>query len=189
MPSRAAKHAIQLTPRQHQLLKMVACYQESRCYSPTLGEMASELSLSRSTVYEHITELRKKGLLCGWPNRARSLTLTSPARALLRAWGEKGGSLKRSAPLSLSNGLGMATGAYAIPKGFAFEAATPQRTSYPYEKTGIPLVGTVAAGAPMEAVEDVEALSLHSCFGSGDDVFALEGAGDSMIDEDIRGGG
>ncbi|MEJ2702824.1 MAG: S24 family peptidase [Sedimentisphaerales bacterium] len=76
MSLRAAKRAIQLTPRQHQLLKMVACYQESRCYSPTLGEMASELNLSRSTVFEHVTELRKKGLLCAWPNRARSLTLT-----------------------------------------------------------------------------------------------------------------
>jgi hypothetical protein len=37
----------------------------------------------------------------------------------------KGGSLKRSAPLSLSNGLGMATVRGTIPKGFAFEAATP----------------------------------------------------------------
>jgi hypothetical protein len=35
-----------------------------------------------------------------------------------------GGSLKRSAPLSLSNGLGMATQKGNIPKGFAFEAAT-----------------------------------------------------------------
>ncbi len=34
------------------------------------------------------------------------------------------GSLKRSAPLSLSNGLGMATVRGTIPKGFAFEAAT-----------------------------------------------------------------
>jgi repressor LexA len=152
MPLRAAKRAIQLTPRQHQLLKMVACYQKNRCYSPTLGEMASELNLSRSTVFEHVNELRKKGLLCAWPNRARSLTLTSQARDLL----------------SLFSG--------------------PSVSPDPDETPGIPLAGKVAAGAPLEAVEDIESLSLSSCFGNGDDVFALEVTGDSMINDDIREG-
>jgi repressor LexA len=40
----------------------------------------------------------------------------------------------------------------------------------------------------VEAVENVEPLSLTSAFGSGDDIFALEVTGDSMIDEDIRQG-
>jgi len=53
---------------------------------------------------------------------------------------------------------------------------------------GIPLVGRVAAGAPIEAVEDRDSLSLASCFGAGDDVFALEVRGDSMVGEDIRDG-
>jgi repressor LexA len=152
MPSKTTKRAIQLTPRQHQLLKMVACFQENRCYSPTLGEMASELNLSRSTVYEHITELRKKDLLCAWPNRARSLTLTSRARELLSTFSDP----------SLSVGT--------------------------KESVGMPLAGRVAAGVPLEAVEDVESLSLNSCFGSGDDLFALEVRGQSMINEDIREG-
>jgi repressor LexA len=46
----------------------------------------------------------------------------------------------------------------------------------------------VAAGVPVEAVENVESLSLSSAFGSGDDIFALEVTGDSMINEDIRQG-
>jgi repressor LexA len=41
---------------------------------------------------------------------------------------------------------------------------------------------------PIEAVENVELLSLTSAFGSGDDIFAFEVTGDSMIDEDIRHG-
>ena len=48
-----------------------------------------------------------------------------------------GGSLKRGAPLSLSNGLGMATLSGNIPKGFAFEAATPGKgckNNYSYRK-------------------------------------------------------
>ena len=53
---------------------------------------------------------------------------------------------------------------------------------------GMPLVGTVAAGAPIEAVEDKDCLSLSSHFGSGDDLFALAVKGDSMLDDDIRSG-
>jgi repressor LexA len=53
---------------------------------------------------------------------------------------------------------------------------------------GIPLAGRVAAGAPVEAIENVESLSLTSCFGSSDDLFALEVTGNSMIDEDILEG-
>jgi len=152
MPLKTAKRAIQLTPRQHQLLTMVAQFQENRCYSPTLGEMASALNLSRSTVFEHITELRKKGLLCASPNRARSLMLTSPARALLSSLDD------------------------------------PSFSDSSNELMGIPLAGRVAAGVPLEAIEDVESLSLNSCFGNGDDIFALQVTGESMIDADIHEG-
>jgi len=134
MRLRTAQPAIQLTPRQLQLLQMVARFQENRCYSPTLAEMACELDISRSTVFEHLAELRKKGLLSGYQNKARSLKVSSQGQRLL-------------SELSI-----------------------------------------VAAGVPVEAVENVESLSLTSAFGSGDDIFALEVTGDSMIDEDIRQG-
>jgi len=65
------------------------------------------------------------------------------------------------------------------------EQSVPTYTS---EFQGIPLAGTVAAGVPVEAVENIELLSLASAFGSGDDIFALEVSGDSMIDEDIQQG-
>jgi repressor LexA len=53
---------------------------------------------------------------------------------------------------------------------------------------GIPLLGRVAAGLPVEAVENRDSLSLQSCFGTGDEVFALRVSGDSMIEENIRPG-
>jgi repressor LexA len=137
-----------LTPRQVQLLRIIVRVQASHCFSPTIGELAAELGISRSTTFEHIGELRRKGLLSAHAGRARSLKLTSRARNLLS---------------SLAEG----------PSGEAGE---------------IPLVGTVAAGLPMEAIEDRDGLSLASCFGAGDDVFALEVRGDSMIGEDIREG-
>ena len=152
MRLRTAQPAIQLTPRQLQLLQMVARFQENRCYSPTLAEMASELDISRSTVFEHLAELRKKGLLSGYQNKARSLKVSSQGQELL-------------------NGLS--------------EQSSP---TYATEVEGIPLAGSVAAGVPVEAVENVESLSLTSAFGSGDDIFSLEVAGESMINEDIRQG-
>jgi len=52
----------------------------------------------------------------------------------------------------------------------------------------IPLVGVVAAGLPIEAVENKDNLSINSLFGSCDEVFALEVRGDSMAGENINQG-
>ncbi|MHC4720941.1 MAG: LexA family protein, partial [Planctomycetota bacterium] len=52
------KSTNQLTPRQLQLLTAINSFQTSQCYSPTMAELASELGISRSTVFEHIAELR-----------------------------------------------------------------------------------------------------------------------------------
>jgi repressor LexA len=152
MRLKTAQPMIQLTPRQLQLLQMIARFQENRCYSPTLAEMAYELDISRSTVFEHLAELRRKGLLSGYQNKARSLKVSSQGQELLS---ELSG---QSPPVNST------------------------------EAKGIPLAGRVAAGVPVEAVENVELLSLSSAFGSGDDIFALEVTGDSMVDEDIRQG-
>ncbi|MCX5661738.1 MAG: transcriptional repressor LexA [Planctomycetota bacterium] len=67
--------------------------------------------------------------------------------------------------------------------------------------TKLPLVGTIAAGSPIEAVESRESLDLEALFappskhakaggasGGGGDIFALRVRGDSMIDEQIRDG-
>ncbi|MDR3700655.1 MAG: transcriptional repressor LexA [Candidatus Sulfopaludibacter sp.] len=53
--------------------------------------------------------------------------------------------------------------------------------------TEIPLMGRIAAGAPVEAVEQRESLSFADFTGSGD-TFALEVYGDSMIDDHICSG-
>jgi repressor LexA len=152
MSLNSAGPSARLTPRQLQVLELVADFQENRCYSPTLGELAGELNISRSTIFEHIAELRKKGLLCGSSNKARSLTLAPAASKLLSARTGRDWPRGRQKP------------------------------------AGIPLVGKVAAGAPAEAVQNVESLSLTSCFGQRDDLFALEVSGRSMINEDIREG-
>ena len=141
-----------LTPKQLQVLRRIAAFHESECYSPTIAELASRLCLSRSTVFEHLAELQKKSLLSTCPGRARSLRLTPQGQRVLRH--------------------------------------LPAEGDDPVEEAvaGVPLLGQVAAGLPVEAVENQESLSFSSCFGSGEDLFALQVRGDSMVEENIRPG-
>jgi len=60
---------------------------------------------------------------------------------------------------------------------------------FPDERpTLLPLVGRIAAGLPLEAVENPETLDLEEVFASNADTFVLRVRGDSMIDEQIRDG-
>ena len=54
--------------------------------------------------------------------------------------------------------------------------------------TRLKLVGTIAAGAPLEAVEDVKTLDLEELFDRPGETFVLRVTGESMIDEQIRDG-
>jgi repressor LexA len=141
-----------LTPKQLQVLRHIAAFHGSQCYSPTIAELANQLRLSRSTVFEHLAELQRKSLLSTCPGRARSLRLTPQGRRLLR--------------------------------NTQTQAVDDEERPRP----GVPLLGRVAAGVPVEAVENRDTLSLTSCFGTGDDLFALQVRGDSMVEEDIRPG-
>ncbi len=55
-------------------------------------------------------------------------------------------------------------------------------------KSGVPLLGTVAAGQPTQAIENPETMSLRELFGPAEDIFTLQVSGDSMIDEGISDG-
>ena len=142
--------AEQITPRQLQVLRVIAHLQKSRCYSATIAELAEALNVSRTTVFEHIGALREKGLLTGSKGRARSLRLTARANRLLE-----------------------------------FDS---RLASGPPADSGLPLLGKVAAGLPLEAIETRETLSLYDMFGPADDLFILQASGDSMIDEGIADG-
>ena len=54
--------------------------------------------------------------------------------------------------------------------------------------TMLPLVGRIAAGMPIEAVEDVDVLDLEEVFKRTNETFVLQVSGQSMIDEQIRDG-
>lgn len=54
--------------------------------------------------------------------------------------------------------------------------------------TVLPLAGTIAAGRPIEAIEDREVLNLEDLFVSPHGCFALRVRGDSMIEDNICDG-
>jgi repressor LexA len=142
---------IDITPRQLQVLKTLDRLEREQCYLPTIAELASELGVSRTTVFEHIKTLQKKELLTKSPGKARSLKLTEKASQLL----------ERDEVVDLPLDV---------------------------TQSGVPLVGKVAAGSPIEAIENIEPLSLKNMFGESDQIFALQVAGNSMIDDGINNG-
>ena len=138
-----------ITPRQLDVLRSLGQMEARQRYSPTIGELAEKLAVSRTTVFEHIAALQEKGLISKSKGKARSLKLTAQASPLLE------------------------------------EAPAPAGDLQP---SGLAMFGRVAAGAPIEAVANVEMITLRDMFGTGDDVFLLEVTGDSMIDDGIEDG-
>lgn len=132
-----------LTKRQRDILDFLQAYRRTHNISPTLEEMAQALGVNRVTVFGHVAELERKGIL------------TKSARGISRA-------------LELSP---------------AARSAETARTN-----TVVPVLGTIAAGSPIEVVENPESLDLCDWIAPGSDVFALRVRGDSMIGDSIRDG-
>ena len=60
---------------------------------------------------------------------------------------------------------------------------------FPDERASrIPLVGRIAAGSPIEAIEDTQTLDLEELFAAAGDTFVLQVAGESMIEDQICDG-
>lgn len=75
------------TKRQHAVLCYVRSYRAFRGYSPTYQEIADNFGVSRVTVFGHVVELERKGLIRRTALRERSIEVVetpSPQRTLLR---------------------------------------------------------------------------------------------------------
>ena len=80
---------------------------------------------------------------------------------------ERKGCLRRSAP-GISRGL--------------------QLVSDHERRAGLPILGTIAAGAPIDTLEQQEVLAFEELVPPGRDVYLLRVRGDSMIEDSIRDG-
>jgi repressor LexA len=129
------------TPKQLKILVAIRDFRVRNGYSPTMQELADQLSVSKVTIFEHVEALEKKGLILRARNKARSLEV-SP------------------------------------------EVKLPDES----KATSYPIVGTIAAGQPIEAIENRETLELDNLFNTRHGTYVLRVKGNSMIEDHIADG-
>lgn len=168
-----------LTRRQFQVLQEFAQVQDENGIAPTLAELGKLLSLNRATIHGHVQALIEKGLLENLlPGASRGLDLTEEGRSLLPESAASipaaSSSTVSSAPLSSQNLRG---------SGFGFDHATRQSPSH-----ALPLLGKIAAGGPIEALETPKPIDLPDYLRVDEGNYLLEVAGDSMQNAGIHSG-
>lgn len=166
-----------LTRKQHELLTFIHERIRETGVSPSFDEMKEALDLrSKSGIHRLITALEERGFIRRMPHRARALEVVKlPESAAPQSTPAKRGFSPSVIQGSLSDPAPLPDNHHSIPEGG--DALT------------LPLVGRIAAGTPIEALQDD---SNHvgvpaSLLGSGEH-YALEVKGDSMIDAGIFDG-
>jgi repressor LexA len=138
---------VPLTRRQREILDFFRAYSARTGISPTLEEIAESFGVNKVTIFGHVAELERKGVL--------KRTARGVSRAL---------QLIEDPADSVDSGA---------------SSPSPSR---------MPIVGTIAAGAPLAAIEDAEQIDLNDLVPRGSEVYALRVKGDSMIEDAIRDG-
>ncbi|MCA1200076.1 transcriptional repressor LexA [Sphingomonas sp. R647] len=152
-----------LTKKQHELICFIADRLAETGVSPSFEEMKDALDLkSKSGVHRLISALEERGFLRRLPNRARALEVVKmPER----------GETKKAATSKST--------VVAMPR------PAPQPANDVIE---IPLHGRIAAGVPIEAMEGSTMLPVPAALLGSGDHYALEVAGDSMVEAGIFDG-
>ena len=149
-----------LTAKQHELLLFINRRLEDTGISPSFEEMKEALDLkSKSGVHRLISALEERGFIRRLPNRARALEV-----------------VKMPENLSAND---------AVAKATAAPSAQPQPANDVIE---IPLHGRIAAGVPIEALEDSQTLPVPAALLGSGEHYALEVSGDSMVEAGIFDG-
>jgi repressor LexA len=148
-----------LTRKQHELLCYINDHLGETGVSPSFEEMKEALDLkSKSGVHRLISALEERGFIRRLPNRARALEVM---RMPDKAVG----------------------GGNVVPLRASAPAPAPAN-----DVIELPLHGRIAAGTPIEALQGTESLSVPAALLGPGEHYALEVAGDSMVEEGILDG-
>ena len=164
-----------LTARQRQILTMIRDSVDDRGYPPSVREIGESVGLtSPSSVAYQLKSLEKLGYLRRDPNRPRAMVVADP-NTELPAIGEPFSSPARLRVVESS----------VIEASEEFESSASVRAGAAL----VPLVGRIAAGGPILAEQEVEAVFPlpRDLVGEGE-LFMLKVSGDSMIDAAICDG-
>jgi repressor LexA len=154
-----------LTRKQHELLCFINDRLSETGVSPSFEEMKEALDLkSKSGVHRLISALEERNFIRRLPNRARALEILRLPDAI-----------KTPAP----------------PAEAKPNIQTPPSRTVPSAANDIlevPLHGRIAAGLPIEALEGQSSLSVPAALLGPGEHYALEVAGDSMVEAGILDG-
>ena len=164
-----------LTRKQHELLTFIDRHLKATGFSPSFEEMKEALQLkSKSGIHRLISALEERGFLRRRHHRARALEVVRlPDDLAGRA------QLDDSAAAFAPN----------VIRGDFTARLAGVRSAAEVGAIQLPLYGRIAAGLPIEAMRDASAQIEvpMAMLGSGEH-YALEVAGDSMIDAGILDG-
>jgi repressor LexA len=163
-----------LTRKQHELLMFINQRLTATGVSPSFDEMKDALNLrSKSGIHRLISGLEERGFIRRLAHRARALEVIKlPEESAAPGTAEKA----RFSPTVIRGD---------------FSGALPGSAISPdSEAVDLPLYGRIAAGTPIEALRDQSAtIGVPSALlGRSGEHYALEVAGDSMVDAGILDG-
>ena len=148
-----------LTRKQHELLCYIHEHLNGSGVSPSFEEMKDALDLkSKSGVHRLISALEERGFIRRLPNRARALEVVKMP--------ETGSGSKAAVPARAPVTVPIAAN----------------------DVIELPLHGRIAAGTPIEALQGTESLTVPAALLGPGEHYALEVAGDSMVEEGILDG-
>ncbi|MDB5384018.1 MAG: repressor LexA, partial [Rhodospirillales bacterium] len=166
-----------LTRKQHELLIFIDKHLRTTGFSPSFEEMKDALKLkSKSGIHRLITALEERQFLRRRAHRARALEVIRMPENMA----PKARTPEPEAPHFAPN---------VIRGNFAPNLAGVQKSANEAVAVHLPLYGRIAAGLPIEALRDQGSSVEYpaALLGNGEH-YALEVAGDSMVDAGILDG-
>lgn len=161
-----------LTRKQYELLVFIHKHLNEHGISPSFDEMKLALGLkSKSGIHRLITGLEERGFIHRLPHRARALEVVRlPENQQAAQQAGKPGFQPTVIQGDFRTSL----------TGVAAQRAT--------EPVSLPLYGKIAAGQPIEAIRDTQTVDVPASMLGRGEHFALQVAGDSMIEAGILDG-
>jgi len=179
-----------LSLKEKGVLEFLESYMCEKGISPTYQEICQHFGFaSFNSVQRYLKQLEVKGYIqLPWSNQKRAITILKPSSAFQSAMEEI------QSETSAGNG---GSGSHLSFANFKSNGRTTSTSSvstmlpavFPTESMSIPLLGRVAAGAPIEAFEHDEFIDVPaSLVRYADRTYALRVQGQSMIDDGILDG-
>ncbi len=151
--------ALPISQRQMELVRAFRAFEQAHGRTPSVRELANQLDRAASTVHQMLRALEKKGYLVNGGDA--------------HGWRLHEARIAADADHAAPSGVG---GAFSENEG---PMAAMRR---------VPIRGRIAAGAPIEAIDDPREHVLMPRDGVPDDAYALRVVGNSMIDDHILDG-